>query len=92
MTRVWDDLEQRLPTPEDRATLFSAGLHAGAVARDCVAAMHAAAGTTALYVDCPLERTLRDVNTMAQHGRATAVVGGFGGEYYWGTHRRIRST
>ena len=44
MTRVWDDLEQRLPTPEDRATLFSAGLHAGAVARDCVAAMHAAAG------------------------------------------------
>jgi alkylation response protein AidB-like acyl-CoA dehydrogenase len=73
MTRVWDDVEQRLPTPEDRATLFSAGLHAGAVARDCVAAMHAAAGTTALYVECPLERTLRDVNTMAQHVAAQAL-------------------
>ena len=29
--------------------------------------MHAAAGTTALYVDCPLERSLRDLQTMERH-------------------------
>jgi hypothetical protein len=29
--------------------------------------MHAAAGTSALYIDCPLERSIRDLHTMAQH-------------------------
>ena len=67
MTSVWDDVKKGPPTAEGRAALFSASLQAGATARACVTAMHAAAGTTALYVDCPLERIVRDVNTMAQH-------------------------
>jgi alkylation response protein AidB-like acyl-CoA dehydrogenase len=67
MARVWEEAEKGPPTAENRAALFSAGLHAGATARACVAAMHAAAGTTALYVDCPLERIVRDIVAMAQH-------------------------
>ena len=35
--------------------------------------MHAAAGTTALYVDCPLERSLRDLQTMERHITAQPV-------------------
>jgi alkylation response protein AidB-like acyl-CoA dehydrogenase len=67
MASAWDASQKAPPTAEDRAALYSAGLHAGATARACVLAMHAAAGTTALYIDCPLERILRDLNTMAQH-------------------------
>jgi len=35
--------------------------------------MHAAAGTTALYVDCPLERTIRDLQAMERHIAAQPV-------------------
>jgi alkylation response protein AidB-like acyl-CoA dehydrogenase len=67
MMAVWDHVRSNLPTVEDRAALYSASLHAAAVARAGVVAMHAAAGTTALYVDCPLERSVRDLLTMEQH-------------------------
>jgi len=67
MAAVWENISSHLPTVEDRATLCSAALHAAAVARASVVAMHAAAGTTALYVDCPLERSLRDLQTMDRH-------------------------
>jgi alkylation response protein AidB-like acyl-CoA dehydrogenase len=67
MAAVWEHVSQTLPTAEDRAALYSAGLHATASARASVMAMHAAAGTPALYVDCPLERSVRDLQTMAQH-------------------------
>jgi alkylation response protein AidB-like acyl-CoA dehydrogenase len=64
---VWDNVRNTLPTVEDRAALFSASLHAAAIGRAGVVAMHAAAGTSALYIDCPLERTIRDLQTMEQH-------------------------
>ena len=67
MAAMWENVRNKLPTAEDRAALYSAALHAAAVARACVVAMHAAAGTTALYTDCPLERSVRDLHTMAQH-------------------------
>lgn len=67
MATVWENVRNQLPTAEDRAALYSAALHAAAVARACLGAMHAAAGTTALYIDCPLERSVRDLHTMAQH-------------------------
>ena len=65
--RPWDNVRNHLPTVEDRATLYSAGLRAPAIARAGVMAMHAAAGTPALYSDCPLERSMRDLHTMEQH-------------------------
>ena len=67
MAAMWDNVRNHLPTVEDRATLYSAGLHAAAIARAGVMAMHAAAGTPALYSDCPLERSMRDLHTMEQH-------------------------
>jgi alkylation response protein AidB-like acyl-CoA dehydrogenase len=67
MAAVWDKARNHVPTAEDRATLYSAGLHAAAIARAGVVAMHSAAGTTALYTDCPLERSLRDLQTMERH-------------------------
>jgi hypothetical protein len=67
MAAMWDNVRHKLPTAEDRAVLYSSGLHAAAIARACGVAMHAAAGTPALYSDCPLERSIRDLHTMEQH-------------------------
>jgi alkylation response protein AidB-like acyl-CoA dehydrogenase len=67
MTAMWENVRSKLPTAEDRAALYGASLHAAAIARACVGAMHAAAGTTALYIDCPLERSVRDLHTMERH-------------------------
>jgi len=67
MAAMWENVSNRLPTVEDRAALYSAGLHAAAIARAGVVAMHSAAGTPALYIDCPLERSIRDLQTMERH-------------------------
>jgi len=67
MAAVWENVSNDLPTAEDRAALYSAGLHAAAIARAGVVAMHAAAGTPALYIDCSLERSVRDLQTMERH-------------------------
>ncbi len=70
---IWDKVRHQLPTVEDRAVLYSAGLYAASVGRACVVAMHAAAGTPALYVDCPLERSIRDLHTMERHIAAQPI-------------------
>src|SRR5262245_26190162 len=67
MAAMWEKVRHQLPTAEDRAALYSASLHAAAIGRAGVVAMHAAAGTPALYIDCPLERSIRDLHTMEQH-------------------------
>jgi len=70
---MWDKVKKQLPTAEDRAALFSATLYGVAVGRAAVVAMHTAAGTTALYVDCPLERSIRDLQTMDRHVGAQPI-------------------
>ena len=70
---MWDKVRDQLPTAEDRAALYSAGLNAVSVGRSCVVTMHAAAGTTALYIDCPLERSIRDLQAMDRHIAAQPV-------------------
>jgi alkylation response protein AidB-like acyl-CoA dehydrogenase len=67
MATMWEKVRHTLATAEDRVALYSAGLHAVASGRAGVVAMHAAAGTPALYIDCPLERSIRDLQTMQQH-------------------------
>ena len=67
MGAIWDKVRHQLPTARDRAALYGAGLHAATVGRAAVVAMHTTAGTTALYVDCPLERSIRDLQTMERH-------------------------
>ena len=67
MAAMWEKARTTLPTAENRAALYGASLHAAAIGRTGVVAMHAAAGTPALYMDCPLERSVRDLHTMEQH-------------------------
>jgi alkylation response protein AidB-like acyl-CoA dehydrogenase len=67
MAAMWEKASNTLPTAEDRAALYGASLHAAAIGRAGVVAMHGAAGTPALYIDCPLERSVRDLHTMEQH-------------------------
>jgi hypothetical protein len=73
MAAMWDKVRSQLPTAEDRAALYGASLHAAAVGRAAVMAMHAATGTPALYSDCPLERSIRDLLTMERHIAAQAL-------------------
>jgi len=73
MEALWHKVKHQLPTVEDRAALYSAGLYAASVGRACVVGMHAAGGTTALYVDCPLERSIRDMQAMDRHIAAQPV-------------------
>ena len=73
MAMMWEKARSQLPTTEDRAALHSAALHAAAIGHACVETMHAAAGTAALYTDCPLERSIRDLHAMKQHIAAQPV-------------------
>src|SRR4030095_10357776 len=51
MAALWEKVSNALPTAEDRATVYGASLHAVAIGRGAVVAMHAAAATPALYTD-----------------------------------------
>jgi indole-3-acetate monooxygenase len=73
MAATWERAGHHVPTPEGRAALYGAALHAVSVSRAALLAMHAAAGTPALYVDCPLERSLRDLQTMEKHLTAQPI-------------------
>jgi hypothetical protein len=70
---LWDKVRNHLPTAEDRASSYSASLYAAAVGRSGVVAMHAAAGTPALYTQCPLERSVRDLQAMEKHVTAQPI-------------------
>jgi alkylation response protein AidB-like acyl-CoA dehydrogenase len=54
-------------TNEQCARLWESALHAARTAKAVVAALYEGAGTSALYVDCPLERAHRDIHAVAQH-------------------------
>jgi alkylation response protein AidB-like acyl-CoA dehydrogenase len=70
---LWEKAAQELPTAEDRAAVYSAGLYAVNAGRSAVLAMQAAAGTPALYIDCPLERSVRDLQAMDKHVTAQPI-------------------
>jgi alkylation response protein AidB-like acyl-CoA dehydrogenase len=54
-------------TDAQRARVFASGLHAAQTAKAVVTSMYEAAGTSALYIDCPLERAHRDIYAVMQH-------------------------
>jgi len=47
--------------------MWGGALHATKAAKAVVTAMYEAAGASALYVDCPLERAHRDIYAVGQH-------------------------
>src|SRR6266581_1186259 len=54
-------------TAAQRARVFASGLHAAQTAKAVVTSMYEAAGTSALYIDCPIERAHRDIYAVMQH-------------------------
>ena len=47
--------------------MWRGALHATKAAKAVVTAMYEAAGASALYVDCPIERAHRDIFAVGQH-------------------------
>ena len=65
---VWTICSRKTPVTEmERARLWEAALHAAKAAKGTVTSMYEAAGASALYVDCPLERAHRDIHAVTQH-------------------------
>ena len=65
---VWRATEERrTPTPEEQALVHLACTQACEASIRCVEIVHAAAGTTANFTACPLERCMRDVRVIPQH-------------------------
>jgi indole-3-acetate monooxygenase len=54
-------------TFEERAAIFGAARHASVTAKDTVRRAYDAAGASALYVTCPIERAHRDIHAVTQH-------------------------
>jgi alkylation response protein AidB-like acyl-CoA dehydrogenase len=65
---TWANCDQNLPvTDKQRIRIWSAANHAAKAAKAIVASMYEAAGTPALYQNCPLERAHRDIHAVGQH-------------------------
>jgi alkylation response protein AidB-like acyl-CoA dehydrogenase len=58
---------ERPVTLVERAAIWAAAQHASTAARDLVRRAYDAAGASALYVSCPLERAHRDIHAVTQH-------------------------
>jgi alkylation response protein AidB-like acyl-CoA dehydrogenase len=66
---LWDSCTLGKPLEDlQQARALGAAMHAARTAKDVVTTMYELAGTSALYVDCPIERAHRDVQAVAQHG------------------------
>jgi alkylation response protein AidB-like acyl-CoA dehydrogenase len=55
------------PTDMQRARLWGGLIHAARTAKSAVTSMYEAAGASALYTDCLLERAHRDIHAINQH-------------------------
>jgi indole-3-acetate monooxygenase len=65
---LWAPCHQGTPvTNAQRARVWESGLHAAQTAKAVVTSMYEAAGTSALYIDCPIEREHRDIYAVMQH-------------------------
>lgn len=59
--------EGKYATNEQCSRLWRSVIHTAKTARGIVTDLYAAAGASALYVDCPLERGHRDIYAVCQH-------------------------
>jgi alkylation response protein AidB-like acyl-CoA dehydrogenase len=65
---TWRACQEGLaPTPHAAAQIWGAARHAAHVSREIVRRAYAAAGASALYTQCVLERAHRDVHAATQH-------------------------
>jgi alkylation response protein AidB-like acyl-CoA dehydrogenase len=65
---VWAACRQGMPVTDlHRARMWESGHQAAHVSKAMVRSMYEAAGTSALYLDCPIERAHRDIHAVMQH-------------------------
>jgi alkylation response protein AidB-like acyl-CoA dehydrogenase len=65
---LWAACSQGRPVTDiQRARVYGGAHHAAKTAKAVVMSMYEAAGTSALYVDCPIERAHRDIHAVMQH-------------------------
>jgi acyl-CoA dehydrogenase-like protein len=68
LRRQWDLLSAGAePNPDERVAPVLARVNAFRVARSIVSRLYDLVATTAIYRPSPLDRWLRDLNTMRQH-------------------------
>ena len=68
---AWQQTLNGACSPEQRADLLLAGVHAAQSAAEVVTLMHGLAGTTGIYQRNKLERHLRDIYTLKHHAFAS---------------------
>jgi alkylation response protein AidB-like acyl-CoA dehydrogenase len=73
-----------IASPEDRADLYLAGTHAVQSAATVVRLVADAAGSSVTYQDGPLERIVRDMETLRHHGFASESRYGSVAQLRWG--------
>jgi alkylation response protein AidB-like acyl-CoA dehydrogenase len=82
---AWERAEGgREATPEEKADLYLAGTHAVQSAADVVRLVADAAGTSVIYQGHPLERIVRDMETLRHHGFANESRYGSVSQLRWG--------
>lgn len=65
---LWAACRRGAPVAETaRARMSGSIVHAGRSAKSVVTSMYEAAGASALYTDCPIERAHRDIHAVMQH-------------------------
>ncbi len=65
---IWAACRQGSPVLEtQRARVWAGAVHTVKTAKAVVTSLYEAAGTSALYVDSPIERAHRDIHAVAQH-------------------------
>lgn len=65
---LWTACTQGTPVRDtQRARVWESAIHAAQAAQAVVRSMYEAAGTSALYIDCPIERAHRDIHAVMQH-------------------------
>jgi alkylation response protein AidB-like acyl-CoA dehydrogenase len=65
---LWTACSRGTPVTDiQRARMWGSTIHAARTAKTTVTSMYEAAGASALYIDCPIERAHRDIHAVMQH-------------------------
>lgn len=65
---LWTACSRGTPVADiQRARMWGIIVHTAQTARTTVTSMYKAAGASALYIDCPIERAHRDIHAVMQH-------------------------
>ena len=82
---AWDRAaEGRAASPEDKSDLYLAGTHAVQASAEVVRLVADAAGSSVIYQGNPLERIIRDMETLRHHGFANESRYGSVAQLRWG--------